>query len=170
MNGIVSAYSGTPVFKIGIEREPEDAFKFCEALKEFIKKEKNIDVWIGSTYDPFSMRTVVTVIQDRFITIDRCESHFVNGEWAYNFTSDVYPNPDQKVLCTFYIEPVPYLKSGEEIFEELLRHIFPPEPEPEKVGDAIIALKCPCCGGSVNYKNMTCDYCGTKVLYKIKED
>ena len=40
MNGIVSAYSGTPVFKIGIGREPEDAFKFCEALKEFIKKEK----------------------------------------------------------------------------------------------------------------------------------
>ena len=80
MDGIVGAYSGTPVFKIGMGNEPEDAFRFCEALKEFIKKEKNIDVWIGSTYEPFSMRTIVTIIQDKFITIDRCESHFVNGE------------------------------------------------------------------------------------------
>lgn len=170
MDGIIGVYKGTPVFRIGIGKEPEDAFRFCETLKEVIKREKDIDVWIGSTYDPYSMRTIVTVIQDKFITIDRCESHFVEGEWAYSFTSDVYPNPKQKVLCTFYIEPVAYLKSGEEIFEELLQMIFPPKPKPEEVGDALVALKCPCCGGSVDYKNMTCDYCGTKVLYKIKED
>ncbi len=169
MDRIIDKY-GTPIFKIGIGREPEDAFKFCEALKEFIKREKDIDVWIGSTYDPFSMRTVATIIQDKFITIDRCEPHFVRGEWAYSFTSDVYPNPKQKVLCTFYIEPVPYLKSGEGTFEELLCYIFPPKPKPEENGDAIVVLKCPCCGGSIDYKTMTCDYCGTKVLYKTKED
>lgn len=170
MDGIISVYHGIPIFKIGMGKEPEDAFRFCEALKEFIKREKDIDVWIGSTYDPYSMRTIVTIIQDKFITIDRCESHFVEGEWAYSFTSDVYPNPKQKVLCTFYIEPITYLKSGEEIFEKLLQMIFPPKPKPEEVGDVLVALKCPCCGGSVDYKNMTCDYCGTKVLYKIKED
>lgn len=170
MNGIISMYRGVPIYKIGIRREPEDVFNFCEALKAFIKREKDIDVWIGSTYDPYSMRTTVTIVQDKFITVDRCESHLVEGEWAYSFTSDVYPNPKQKVLCTFYIEPVPYLKSGDEVFKELLQMIFPPEPKPEKIGDAIIALKCPCCGGSVDYKNMTCDYCGTKVLFKTKED
>lgn len=170
MDGIISVYHGIPIFRIGMGQEPEDVFRFCEVLKEFIKREKDIDVWIGSTYDSLSMRTIVTIIQDKFITIDRCESHFVEGERAYSFTSDVYPNPKQKVLCTFYIEPVTYLKSGEEVFEKLLQMIFPPEPKPEEVGDAVIALKCPCCGGSVDYKNMTCDYCGTKVLYKIKED
>ena len=170
MDGIIGVYKGTPVFRIGMGREPEDAFRFCEALKEVIKRKKDIDVWIGSTYDPYSMRTIVTVIQDKFITIDRCESHFIEGEWAYSFTSDVYPNPKQKVLCTFYIEPVAYLKSGDEIFEELLQMIFPPKLKPEEVGDTLVALKCPCCGGTINYKNMTCDYCGTKVLYKTKED
>lgn len=170
MDGIVGVYSGTPVFRIGMGREPEDAFRFCETLKEVIQREKGINVWIGSTYDPFSMRTVVTVIQDKFITVPRMEVRKVNGERKYIFFETTYPNPKCKELCTFYIEPVTFLKSGEEIFEELLQMIFPPEPKPEEVGDTLVALKCPCCGGSVNYKNMTCDYCGTKVLYKIKED
>lgn len=170
MDRIVGVHSGIPVWRIGMGKEPEDIFKFCEALKEFIEGEKDIDVWIGSTYDLYFGKSIVTIIQDKFITIDRCESHFVEGKWAYSFTSDVYPNPKQKVLYTFYIEPVAYLESGDEIFEELLQIIFPPEPKPEEIGDTLVALKCPCCGGSINYENMTCDYCGTKVLYKIKED
>lgn len=170
MDGIISVYHGTPIFRIGMGNDCESAANFCNTLKEVIQKAKGINVWIGSTYDPCSMRTKVIIIQDKFITIDRCEVMYVDGEPAYFFTTDEYENQEQKVLYTFYIEPVVYLKSGDEIFEELLNVIFPPKPEPEKVGETLVALKCPCCGGTINYKNMTCDYCGTKVLFKIKED
>lgn len=169
MDGYVSIFKEIPVFRLGIDYTPLSIETFTNVLRKMIQAKRGIQVWLESQFDIMSMQIKFLVVQDKFLTLDKCEKIIkLDREIEYVFSSKEYYNQNSKVIASFYVEPCGIDDMKEDDYNSIIDIILPKEEEKQtvKTEKTLAALTCPCCGGAVNMKTMICDYCRSELIWK----